>query len=64
MNEYDRYNERIRAEGAVFFNGKNRTRCSVCGAQGAEFQGDLNDAGESIALCVGPCDGDDFDGEE
>lgn len=56
MNSRDEYNERIRREGGVFVDGVNQTRCSSCGARGAEYMGTLNDDGESIAECPDGCD--------
>lgn len=55
MNSNDEHNERIRREGGVFVDGRNTTRCSYCGAQGAEYDGTMNDAGETIALCPDGC---------
>ncbi len=55
MNSNDEHNERIRREGRVFAGGRNNTRCSHCGAQGAEYDGSENDQGESIALCPDGC---------
>lgn len=55
-NAFDDYNLQLRAAGAVFAGGQNNTRCSLCGAQGAEYCGDMNDAGESIAVCPEGCD--------
>lgn len=60
MNDFDRNNERIRREGRVFEGGRNNTRCSRCGAFDAEYQGNEDDEGNSIATCVGGCPDDDW----
>lgn len=59
MNNNDRFNESIRRDGTVFLGGTNRTRCSRCGEPGAEYMGDHDDDGESIALCSDGCVDDD-----
>lgn len=59
MNENDRHNEHIRRVGQVFVDGCNQTRCSKCGAIGAEYMGDLDDEGRDIALCPDGCGGSD-----
>lgn len=64
MNHYDRHNDRIRREGRVFVDGRNTTRCSRCGAEGAEYDGTEDDDGETIALCPYGCDSDVDDGFE
>ena len=52
MNEYDRENNAMRREGRVFSGGRNNTRCSMCGRPDAQYDGSMNDEGETIATCV------------